>query len=221
MEFRHFWEDGRRGDHFHARPQFPRPSLFPYSGEHGKEVISSSFRRFREREHNHPHGHGQGQWEWEFPNREEHKHGRHERHEYLHGSEMKFRRFWGDGPRGDHFRFRPQFPRPSSFPSSESHEKEGISSLRKSIPEEVRPRASLSSSFGSFQGEVRPRAENEKFGFQPRERAFERTVGRPDFPDHGQLLFPDSVEHKHEWHERREDPPAPWTDWLKSLFPGH
>jgi hypothetical protein len=31
----------------------------------------------------------------------------------------------------------------------------------------------------------------------------------------------DSDEHKHEWHETHEDPPAPWTDWLKSLFPGH
>lgn len=237
MKFRHFWGHGRRGEHYHFRPQFPRPSPFPCSGEHGKEAISASeisfpgeFRPryekkkpgfepqerafehigngFPEREHNYPHGHVQGQWKWEFPNGEEHKHGRHARHEYLHGGEMKFRRFRGDGPRGDHFHFRPQFPRPSSFPSSGSPVKETISSA-----------------FGSFHGEVRPQAGNEKSGFQPRERVFEHIVGKPGFPhrqhSHGQQSFVDGDEHKHEGHERHEDQPALWTDWLKTLFPGH
>lgn len=124
-------------------------------------------------------------------------------HWHHHGGEMKFRHFREDGPR-----FRPQFPRSNSFPSSEG------------LGEE-----SVSSSFGSFSEESLPQAENKESWFQPRERAFERVGEKPVFPEreqthahghHGQgeVEFQNG-EHKD---ERHEVPAAPWMDWLRSLL---
>jgi hypothetical protein len=125
-------------------------------------------------------------------------------HRHNHGGEMKFRHFREDGPR-----FRPQFPRSNSFPSSDG------------LGEE-----SVSSSFGSFSEESLPLAENKESWFQPRERAFERVGEKPVFPEreqthahgrHGQGEgeFQNGEEHKD---ERHEVPAAPWMDWLRSLL---
>lgn len=102
----------------------------------------------------------------------------------------------------DHLRFRHQFPRSSSFfPSSGDHGEEAVSS-----------------SFRSFPGKFLPRTESE----ESRKRAFEG-IGQ-SFPErkhsHGQWKweFPNGEEQKD---GRHEDPAAPWTDWLRSLFPRH
>lgn len=174
------------GNHFRFRSQFPLSFFYTVHGDarpHGAEAVSSSLRKFP----------------GEFQPRDQN-----EEPEFK-PRERAFDRI-GEGfpervhsrPWGHHLRFRPQFPRSSSFPSYGGHGKEAVSS-----------------SFRSFSAESLPGAENEELG----KRVFERTG--EIFPEredsHGQWKwdFPNGEEQKD---GRHEYPAAPWTDWLRSLL---
>jgi hypothetical protein len=118
--------------------------------------------------------------------------GRH----HHHGGEMRFGHRRGYG---NHFRFRPQFPRSSSFPSYGDHGKEAVSSSFRSFSEE----SSL------------PGAEKEELKKRVSERIGEGFPEREHSYGQWKWEFQNGEEHKD---GRHEDEAAPWMDWLRSLF---